>query len=65
MRQAEVEILWISSFLNGLFLPPFPSSRRIHIRLRGGERRFFPKSAYPLCQNNEVVSKFAFETASL
>ena len=26
---------------NGLFLPQFPSSRRIYIRLRGGKRRFF------------------------
>ena len=32
----------------GLFLLPFPPSRRIYIRLRVGERQFFPKSAYPL-----------------
>ena len=47
-----VEILWISTF----------DCR--YIRLRGGKRRFFLKSAYPLCQNNEAVSNFAFETAS-
>ena len=32
---------------NGLFLPPFSPSRRICIRLRDEERRFFSKSAYP------------------
>ena len=48
---------------NGLFLPPFPSSRRIYIRLRGGKRRFFLKSAYPLYQTEEAASNFEFETA--
>ena len=36
----------------------------MYIRLRGGKRRFFLKSAYPLYQTEEAVSKFAFETAS-
>ena len=60
MRQYMVEILRISSFLMVFFyrrfLPSFPSSRRIYIRIRGVKRRFFLKSAYPFVQTEGAVS---------
>ena len=68
MRQYMVEILRISSFLMVFF---YLSLRLDHISALASPAQFttemplhFLKSAYPLCQTEEAVSNFVFETAS-